>query len=83
LILDVSSSVSTIPLSRATEPSLTPEGWSVRDLVWHLACWNEVVKDELEKMRLGTFDEAFEWATDANNDHLPELRRFSGVNDPS
>lgn len=31
---------------RTTEPSLTSEGWSIRDLVWHLACWNEVVKDE-------------------------------------
>jgi hypothetical protein len=49
-----------VPGPRTTEPSLTREGWSVRDLVWHLACWNEVVREELEKMRLGTFDEGFD-----------------------
>ena len=56
-----------VPTSRADEPSLTPEGWSVRDLVWHLARWNDVVATQLESMRAGTFDEGFDWNTDVNN----------------
>jgi hypothetical protein len=56
-----------VPPSRTEEPSLTPEGWSVRDLVWHLACWNDVVATQLESMRAGTFDDRFEWNTDVNN----------------
>lgn len=56
-----------IPPSRADEPSLTSEGWSVRDLVWHLACWNDVVAAQLELMRAGAFDERFGWDTEENN----------------
>ena len=125
-----------VPASRADESSLTPEGWSVRDLVWHLARWIDVVATQLESMSAGTFDEGFDWNTDANNaqflasgrsvtyaealseledsrarvirameqldevspravelfsepafmhvdDHLPELRRFLGVDPPA
>jgi hypothetical protein len=56
-----------IPLSRTVEPSLNPDGWSVRDLVWHLACWNDVVRTQLDLMRQGTFDDRFEWNTEENN----------------
>ncbi len=56
-----------IPPSRADEPSLTSEGWSVRDLVWHLACWNDVVAAQLELMKAGAFDERFDWDTEENN----------------
>ena len=56
-----------IPPSRADEPSLTPEGWSVRDAVWHLACWNDVVTAQLELMRAGAFDDRFDWDTEENN----------------
>jgi hypothetical protein len=56
-----------VPTSRADESSLTPEGWPVRDLVWQLASWNDVVATQLESMRAGTFDEGFDWNTDVNN----------------
>jgi diadenosine tetraphosphate (Ap4A) HIT family hydrolase len=56
-----------VPSSRAEESSLTPEGWSVRDLVWHLASWNDVVATELESMRAGKFDEGFDWNEEENN----------------
>jgi hypothetical protein len=56
-----------VPTSRTDEPSLTPEGWSVRDLVWHLACWNNVVATQLESMREGRFDGGFDWNTEENN----------------
>ncbi len=125
-----------VPRSRTDESSLTPEGWSVRDLVWHLASWNDVVTGQLELMRVGAFDHRFDWETEENNarflasgrsvsfsealsalegsrenviravaeleevppralelfsepafkhvdDHLPELRRFLGIDTPS
>jgi mycothiol maleylpyruvate isomerase-like protein len=55
-----------IPLDRMDEPSLNADGWSVRDLVWHMRCWNSVVADELEKIHAGTF-EHFDWNTEENN----------------
>jgi hypothetical protein len=56
-----------IPQSRTDESSLTPEGWSVRDLVWHLACWNDVVATQLDLIRDGAFDDRFDWDTEENN----------------
>jgi Mycothiol maleylpyruvate isomerase N-terminal domain len=56
-----------VPAARANDPTLTPEGWSVRDLVWHMACWDDVVATQLESMHAGTFDERFDWNTEENN----------------
>jgi len=56
-----------IPVDRFDEPTLNPDGWSVRDLVWHLARWNEVIAEQLELMNMGTFDEGFDWNTEENN----------------
>lgn len=56
-----------VPAGRSEEPTLNPEGWSVRDAVWHLACWNDVVATQLEAMRAGTFDEGFDWQQEENN----------------
>jgi len=56
-----------VPTGRSEDPSLNPEGWSVRDAVWHLACWNDVVATQLESMRAGTFDEGFDWQQEENN----------------
>lgn len=39
------------------EPGLTPGGWSVKDLMWHVACWSAACASRLEEMRLGTFEE--------------------------
>jgi len=56
-----------VAAARANDPTLTPEGWSVRDLVWHMARWNDVVATQLESMHAGTFDERFDWNTEENN----------------
>lgn len=37
-------------------PGLTAEGWSVRDLLWHLAAWSEEAVRVLDRMRVGTWD---------------------------
>lgn len=36
-------------------PGLTPEGWSVKDLMWHIACWSADCVRALDQMRAGTF----------------------------
>lgn len=32
-----------------------PDGWSVKDLMWHVACWSADCVRALEQMRAGTF----------------------------
>jgi hypothetical protein len=50
-----------------TEPSLNADGWSVIDLVWHLASWDRFVADRLEEIRLGALEDDFDWRTEENN----------------
>jgi hypothetical protein len=38
------------------EPGLTPEGWSVKDLLWHLGAWSAEAVIMLERIRAGTYD---------------------------
>jgi hypothetical protein len=56
-----------VPSSRTDEPTVNPEGWSASDVVWHLACWNDFVRAQLETIRSGAFDEDFDWNTDEQN----------------
>lgn len=37
------------------EPGLTPDGWSVKDLLWHVGCWSSTCARALERMAMGTF----------------------------
>jgi hypothetical protein len=55
-----------VPLVRAEEPKLNVDGWSVKDLLWHMHCWYAVVADELEEIQAGNF-EHFDWNTEENN----------------
>ncbi len=49
-------------------PGVTPEGWSAKDLLWHIRCWLEELAGVLAEMREGTFlQEAHEVDTDARN----------------
>ena len=41
-----------IPLERWEEPGIVP-GWTVKDLVWHVAGWIDECSEHLEKMRAG------------------------------
>ena len=44
-----------VPLDRLDEPSL-PEGWTVKDLLFHVGAWAADCGDELERIAAGTFD---------------------------
>jgi len=38
------------------EPGLTPDGWSVKDLLWHLGAWWAKAGVMLERIRVGTYE---------------------------
>jgi hypothetical protein len=58
--------VERIPPDRMNEPSLNADGWSVKDLLWHIRCWDGEIGDQLERIRLGTYvDEDYD--TDEKN----------------
>ncbi len=49
-----------IPADRIREPTLTPEGWSPNDAMFHVAGWLADCARVLEQIRAGTFDRAAE-----------------------
>src|SRR6185312_224376 len=45
---------------RLERPGVTPEGWSVKDTIFHVAAWMADCADQLERMRFGTFVDPLE-----------------------
>jgi hypothetical protein len=45
-----------VPPERFGEPGVTPEGWSVKDVMFHVSGWLDEAGSRLEQMRAGTFD---------------------------
>lgn len=56
------------------DPTLTPEGWSPRDLMFHIGGWLADCARQLERMRMGTWEEPEE-DTDSINAEWFELSR--------
>ena len=56
------------------QPGYTPEGWSVKDLLWHVGAWAAECAHVLERVRMGTFEDEAE-DTDALNREWFELSR--------
>lgn len=51
------------------EPGTVPSGWSVKDVMWHVACWSADCVRALDQMRAGTFTgSTIDEGTDAVND---------------
>jgi hypothetical protein len=55
-----------VPPSRVEETTLNTDGWSVRDLIWHMRCWDAEIARELAQIRLGTYVD-HEYDTDEVN----------------
>ena len=55
-----------IPVDRMMETTVSPEGWSVKDLLWHMRCWDAEIAGELKRIRLGTYVD-HEYNTDEKN----------------
>ncbi len=45
-----------IPDDRFEEPTVTPEGWSPKDVMFHVAYWTADCADVLERIAAGTWD---------------------------
>lgn len=56
---------------------MNADGWSVKDLLWHLGCWTAESARQLERIRLGTYEER-DWSDtdDLNARYLGEARRL-------
>jgi hypothetical protein len=66
-----------LPRERWEEPTVTAEGWTVKDVLWHIAHWWEHLAELLDAIRAGTFTEPPEddEATDAENARVLEESR--------
>jgi hypothetical protein len=52
----VSDLVEPLTPAQVDRPGLTPAGWSVKDLLWHLAFWHADAARALGEMREGVWD---------------------------
>jgi hypothetical protein len=60
------------------DPTLTPEGWSPKDMMFHVGAWAADCARQLERMRLGTWQEPVE-TVDATNAEWFQLSRTLGL----
>jgi hypothetical protein len=44
-----------VPTERFEEPRLTSDGWSPKDVMFHVAAWCAEAANQLERMRMGTY----------------------------
>jgi hypothetical protein len=59
---------------RFEEPKLTPEGWSPKDAMFHVAAWCAEASNQLQRMRLGTYVDPL-IDTDAQNREWFEISK--------
>lgn len=64
-------------------PGVNAEGWTVKDVLWHVAHWWDDLTDTLERVRGGTFVEPPENddETDAENARVLEESRAMSLDD--
>ncbi|MEX1045974.1 MAG: maleylpyruvate isomerase N-terminal domain-containing protein [Actinomycetota bacterium] len=63
-----------VPAGRMEDPTLNEDGWSVKDLLHHMGCWDLVVARDLEQIREGIYTEDG-WTTEENNARFLEEGR--------
>jgi hypothetical protein len=63
-----------IPPDRFEEPLLTSDGWSPKDAMFHVGAWCAECAIQLERMRMGTYDDP-RIDTDAQNDEWFEISK--------
>jgi hypothetical protein len=61
--------VDRVPAGRSEEPTLDPDGWSLKDLLWHMASWDGEAARALEQVRLGTYEDG-DWSTEEKNERF-------------
>lgn len=76
---EFSALIDRVPVDRMEDPTLNDTGWSIKDLLWHMRCWDVEIAHELEQIRLGTYAE-HDYGTDEKNARfLDEGRRMALV----
>lgn len=56
-------------------PGANADGWSAKDVMWHIGCWIAEAAQQLERIRLGTYEDR-EWDdTDEINARILEEGR--------
>lgn len=65
-----------VPAHRMERSDLNEDGWSVRDLLWHMRCWDVEIARELKEIRLETYVEHNYGTDDKNARFLSEGRRL-------
>lgn len=53
---DLEGAFALVPADRFDEPSVTPEGWSPKDVMFHVAYWLDDCAEVLEGILDGSFD---------------------------
>ncbi|MEX1046926.1 MAG: DinB family protein [Actinomycetota bacterium] len=48
------------------QPGLNKEGWSAKDMMWHIGCWAAEAARELDRVRMGTYED-WDWGDDRTN----------------
>jgi hypothetical protein len=72
--IELHATFDVIPPERFEEPQLTPDGWSAKDAMFHVAAWCAEAAQQLERMRVGTYiDPVIE--TDVQNRAWFEISR--------
>jgi hypothetical protein len=76
------ASLDRVPRERWEEPGVLP-GWTVKDLLWHVAGWLHTCAEDLEAMAAGRFveEETTDDDTDARNAELAAESRDLSVDD--
>ena len=72
--LDLTKVFGDVPPERFDEPSVTPEGWSPKDVMYHVAAWTEEAATVLGRIAAGTHREG-DVDTQAKNDEWFEVGR--------
>jgi hypothetical protein len=54
--IELRSLLDALSRQQVVEPGLTTEGWSVKDLLWHLGAWWAKAGVMLERIHAGTYD---------------------------
>ncbi|HZD18284.1 MAG TPA: DinB family protein [Actinomycetota bacterium] len=68
--------VDRVPASDLERPGVNVEGWTVKDLLWHVAYWWDDLTDTLDRVRVGTFEEPIdEDGTDEENAQVLDASR--------
>ena len=67
-----------VPRERFEEPSVTPEGWSAKDVMFHVAAWLDEASEALDRERSGVPD-LEPGDTDAKNVAFLETSRAMGA----